>query len=90
MAKAAGGAAVSPLRRMAQSLGQRFESARQQHTSSGAPQPSPEAPPPAQGQPAWAQRLQQRQAIAHGATSLGHAAASGQAGGGASVDLSEE
>jgi hypothetical protein len=34
--------------------------------------------------------MQQRQTVAHGATSLGHAASSGPSGGGASVDLSEE
>jgi hypothetical protein len=32
----------------------------------------------------------QRQAIAHGASTAGHAASSGPSGGGASVDLSEE
>jgi type IV secretion system protein TrbL len=34
--------------------------------------------------------MHQRQTIAHGAASAGHAASSGQSGGGASVDLSEE
>ncbi len=92
VAKAAGGAAVSPLRQMAQSLGRRFESVRQQQVSPNAAQPAAQAGDQAQanGQPAWAKRMHQRQAIAHGATTAGHAAASGQSGGGASVDLSEE
>ena len=92
MAKAAAGAATSPLRRMAQSLGQRFDSARQQQASPNAPQPDPpaDAQAPAGGPPAWAKRMGQRQAIAHGASTAGHAASSGPSGGGASVDLSEE
>jgi len=43
------------------------------------------------GAPAWARRLQQRQAAVHGATAAAHAVRAGDhAGGGASVSLSED
>jgi type IV secretion system protein TrbL len=91
VAKAAGGAAVSPLRRMAQSLGQRFETARQNQASPGAQPTAPTGTEPQpNGPPTWAKRMGQRQAMAHGASTAGHAASSSPSGGGASVDLSEE
>ncbi|MBQ1560935.1 P-type conjugative transfer protein TrbL [Caulobacter sp.] len=88
VAKAAAGAATSPLRRMAQSLGQRFDSARQSQTTQSSP--APDAASASNAPPAWAKRMSQRQAVVHGATTAGHAASSGPSGGGASVDLSEE
>jgi type IV secretion system protein TrbL len=90
VAKAAGGAVVSPLRRMAQSLGQRFAAARQQQSSPGATQTNAPSQPSAGSAPPWAKRMHQRQAAIHGVTTAGHAASSGQSGGGASIDLSEE
>lgn len=94
VAKAAGSAATSPLRRAAQSLGARFETARQQHASQGqGPGPSGGDGPPSGGQnsapPAWAKRMKHAQTISHGASAASHAASSSQSAGGASVDLSE-
>ncbi len=92
VAKAAGTAATSPLRRAAQSLGARFEAARQQQAGQGSGPSGGEAPP-SSGQgaapPAWAKRMKQAQTISHGASAASHAASSSQSGGGASVDLSE-
>jgi type IV secretion system protein TrbL len=94
LAKAAGTAATSPLRRAAQSLGARFEAARQQQAGQGQGSgPSGGEAPPSGGQgaapPAWAKRMKQAQTITHGASAASHAASSSQSGGGASVDLSE-
>lgn len=89
MAKAAGGAAVSPLRAAAQGLKARFEAARQaQH---GAPPTPPGQGDASQAPPAWAQRMQTRQHLSHGAATTAAAVNSGDAagGGGGSVDLSE-
>jgi type IV secretion system protein TrbL len=87
VAKAAAGAATSPLRRFAQSIGERFEAGRRGQTERGSPSPPP--PSSASAPPAWAQRMKQEQALAHGASAAGHAASSNSGGGGASVDVSE-
>ncbi|MBI1685159.1 P-type conjugative transfer protein TrbL [Caulobacter hibisci] len=88
VAKAAASGATSPLRRMAQGLGQRFEAARKAHAGGG--QSGGDAAPPSQGAPDWARRMRQGQTVAHGASTAAHAASSSQSGGGAAVDLSEE
>jgi type IV secretion system protein TrbL len=94
VAKAAGTAATSPLRRAAQSLGARFDAARQQQAGQGqGSSPLGGEGPPGGGQggapPAWAKRMKHAQTISHGASAASHAASSSQSGGGASVDLSE-
>jgi type IV secretion system protein TrbL len=77
-------AAVSPLRRPAASLKERFDTA-----GGGAAASSTSAP--ASGEPTWAARMRRQQTATHGASAAGHALRSGDhPSSGSSVDLSEE
>jgi type IV secretion system protein TrbL len=91
---AAGGAALSPLRKSAEGLQQSFKSgARGAITATGGtitPGPStpPPAPEPATGQPAWAKAIKDRQAIGHAASIAAHTLRSGDGGGaGSTIDV---
>jgi type IV secretion system protein TrbL len=78
-------AAMSPLRRAAASLKERFDAG----VRAGSAQGSSLAP--ASGEPAWATRMRRRQTASHGASAASHALRSGDhPSGGSSVDLSEE
>jgi type IV secretion system protein TrbL len=80
-------AAVSPLRRAAAAVKERFEAG----MAAGAGVPSGPAPDMPAGEPAWAARMRRRQAAAHGASATSHALRSGDSpSAGTSVDLSEE
>ena len=87
VAKAGASAAISPLRRAAASLKERFDSG----VRAGAGvSPSPAAEP-AGGEPAWASRMRRRQTAAHGASAATQALRSGDhPSSGSSIDLSEE
>jgi type IV secretion system protein TrbL len=84
-------AAVSPLRRAAASMKQSFEAGGQAATGgNSASGVTTGAPGAASGQPAWARRMQRRQAVSRGASAANHALRSGDhPSGGAGVDLSE-
>ncbi|MBV9755953.1 MAG: P-type conjugative transfer protein TrbL [Alphaproteobacteria bacterium] len=85
VAKAGASAVVSPLRRAAASLKERFDAGAR--PGSGA---SPSAAPTG-AEPGWASRMRRRQAAAHGASAASQALRSGDhPSGGSSVDLSEE
>jgi type IV secretion system protein TrbL len=80
-------AAISPLRRAAAAVKERFEAG----MAAGAGVPSGAAPHLAPGEPAWATRMRRRQTAAHGASATSHALRSGDSpSAGSSVDLSEE
>jgi type IV secretion system protein TrbL len=80
-------AAVSPLRRAAAAVKERFDAG----MAAGAGVPSGPAPNMASGEPAWAARMRRRQTAAHGASATSHALRSGDSpSAGSSVDLSEE
>ena len=80
-------AAISPLRRAAAAVKERFEAG----MAAGAGVPSGPAPDMAPGEPAWAARMRRRQTAAHGASATSHALRSGDSpSAGTSVDLSEE
>jgi type IV secretion system protein TrbL len=82
VAQAGVSAATSPLRRAASSLGASYASAAQAA--------SPSASTADNNPPSWAQRLNRRQAITHGASAAASALRSGDsAGAGHNVDLSE-
>ncbi len=106
VARAAGSAAISPLKRASARAGESVkfsftEGARAGFaagggTSSmgtvGGASADPAAAPsgPAGSPPAWAQRMQRRQAMNHGTTMAAHAVRSGDShGGGSSINLSE-
>ena len=79
-------AALSPLRRAAASVKERFEAG----VSGGAGSPTDDSSAPA-SEPTWATRMRRRQAASHGASAASHALRSGDhPSGGTSVDLSEE
>ena len=78
-------AAISPLRRAAASLKERFDAA----AGAGATPGSPSAL--GSGEPAWATRMRRRQTAERGASAASHALRSGDhPSSGSSVDLSEE
>ncbi len=110
VARAAGSAAVSPLKRAASSATSRASESVKSSFSAGVKagfgatggsstmgtvggaSADPAAAPssPAGGPPAWAQRMQRRQAMNHGTTMTAHAVRSGDShGSGSSVNLSE-
>jgi type IV secretion system protein TrbL len=79
-------AAVSPLRRAAGSVKERFEAG----VSGGAGSPTDASSAPA-SEPTWATRMRRRQTASHGASAASHALRSGdQPSSGTSPDLSEE
>ena len=80
-------AAISPLRRAAAALKQRFDAGVQ----AGSGSPASTTSGPAIGEPAWAARMRRRQSARHGASATSHALRSGDhPSSGTSVDLSEE
>ncbi|WP_439469087.1 type IV secretion system protein [Blastomonas fulva] len=98
LGEAALGAATSPLRKASASIKQSFrDGGRAAITNTGGtiipapgsqPAPAPDSPAPP---PAWARALQDRQAVAHGATLAAHALRSGDSSGmGASIDISQK
>src|SRR5690606_28463771 len=106
VARAAGSAAISPLKRAAARASESIKSSftagaragfaagggtSSMGTVGGVSADPPAAPSgPAGGPPAWAQRMQRRQALNHGATMAAHAVRSGDGhGGGSSINLSE-
>ncbi|KAB2678090.1 MULTISPECIES: P-type conjugative transfer protein TrbL [Brucella/Ochrobactrum group] len=106
VARAAGSAAISPLKRAAARASESIKSSftagaragfaagggtSSMGTVGGVSADLPAAPSgPAGGPPAWAQRMQRRQALNHGATMAAHAVRSGDShGGGSSINLSE-
>ncbi len=98
MAKAGFNTAVSPLRRAAADLGERYQSgARAGFEATGgavkggeAAAATGESAGEAGGPPAWARRMQRGQAMDRGVSTVAHAVKSGDAhGGSASIDLSE-
>jgi type IV secretion system protein TrbL len=87
VAKEGAMAAISPLRRAAAAVKERFDTG----MAAGAGAPAGPAPDMAPGEPGWAARMRRRQTAAHGASATSHALRSGdQPSGGTSVDLSEE
>jgi type IV secretion system protein TrbL len=92
--KAAVGAAMSPLRKAAASLKDSYRSGgRAAVTATGGTisGSAPSEPAAADGQPAWATAMKQRQSMTHGATIAAHTLRSGDGGGsGASIDLSQK
>lgn len=95
--KSTGGAAVSPLRRAAQSLKQSYADGRNAAagTAAGVGAPASAAPAsgagPAAAPPAWAAAMKRRQAITQGATMAAHTLKGGDShGGGAGPDLSQK
>ena len=105
VARAAGSAAVSPLKRAASKASESVKSSFSDGTraafgvtggssTAGTVEGGSAAPAtassPAGSPPAWAQRMQRSQAVNHGATMAAHAVRSGDShGGGSSVNLSE-
>ncbi|WP_265519263.1 P-type conjugative transfer protein TrbL [Nitratireductor luteus] len=106
VARAAGSAAVSPLKRAATRTSQSVKSSFSEGAKAGfgatggtstmgtvgGADAAPTAAPavPAGGPPAWAQRMQRRQALNHGTTMAAHAVRSGDGhGSSSSVNLSE-
>ena len=80
-------AAISPLRRAAGAVKERFEAG----MAAGAGVQSGPAPDMGFGEPTWAVRMRRRQTASHGASATSHALRSGdQPSSGTSVDLSEE
>lgn len=87
VAKAAGAAATSPLRRAAASLRQSYQSGAQAVTGGGT---STASAAETSRPPAWANRMKRHQAMHRGASAAHHAVRSGDhPSGGSSVDLSE-
>ena len=88
-------AAMSPLRRAADSPRSSFEAGGQTATGEGSPAGAAAATSSAgssarSSPPAWARRMKRSQTINHGTSAAAHAVRSGDhGGGGASVDLSE-
>jgi type IV secretion system protein TrbL len=78
-------AAISPLRRAAASLKERFDAG-----AGAGPAPGSSSAPNS-GEPAWASRMRRRQTAERGASAASHALRSGDhPSSGSSVDLSEE
>jgi type IV secretion system protein TrbL len=87
VAKAGASAAVSPLRRAAESLKERFDAGAR---AGGGTVPRGSAGA-AGGEPAWASQMRRRQTASHGVSTAAHTVRAGDhASGGTSVDLSEE
>ena len=98
MARAAGQAATSPLRRAADAMGESYRSgARGAFRATvgtvggeGSGASAPAAAPPSSGEPGWARAVRRRQSVHQGASTAAHAVHSGDGGGsGSSVDVSE-
>ncbi len=100
VARAAGSAATSPLRRAAANMKSgfseggkaAFEATGGSSTMGSIGGPSTEAATSGAGDapPAWARRMKRSQALSHGATAAAHAVRSGDShGGGSSINLSE-
>lgn len=104
IARAAGGAGSSPLKRAAtrvsESVGSSFATGGREAFEAtggsssmgtvGSTAEPPTSPTASDGPPAWARRLRHSQALSHGVTAAAHAVRSGDNhGGGASVSLSE-
>ena len=104
VARAAGGAAASPLRRAASRAADSMKSSFSEGAKSafaatggtstmgsiGGSAAEPEQSSAADGPPAWARRMKRSQALSHGVTAAAHAVRSGDShGGGSSVNLSE-
>ncbi|AMK18297.1 MULTISPECIES: P-type conjugative transfer protein TrbL [Sphingobium] len=90
--KAAGSAAMSPLRQAAASVKQNYQSA-SAATSAAASTTGTAAPEAsaAAGPPAWAKAMKHRQTMSHGASVAAHTLRGGDShGGGSSVDTSEK
>ena len=86
VARNAGHAATSPLRRASQSLKEAYASGR-----GGVSTPAAKTSDNAAGPPRWARSLRQRQALSQGAASAAHTLKSGDShGGGAAPDISEK
>src|SRR5829696_8002875 len=90
VARAAGTAATSPLRRAAASLRDNFEAGAGATTGGGRPTRSGPAGASDAGPPAWANRMKRHQTMHRGASAARHAVRAGDhPSGGSSVDLSE-
>jgi type IV secretion system protein TrbL len=80
-------AAISPLRRAAAAVKERFDAG----VAAGAGVPPGSAPDMGSGEPVWAARMRRRQTASHGASATSHALRSGDSpSAGTSVDLSQE
>lgn len=95
--RAAGGAAMSPLRKAADSAKSNFrEGARASVGNMGgrivpAPGSTPSGPQPQNGPPAWAKSMKQRQSLGHSASLAAHTVRSGDGhGAGSSIDTKEK
>jgi type IV secretion system protein TrbL len=95
--RAAGGAAMSPLRKAADSARSNFrDGARASVGNMGgrivpAPGSTPPDPVPESGPPAWARSMKQRQSLGHSASLAAHTVRSGDGhGAGASIDTQEK
>jgi len=89
VAKAAGTAAVSPLRRAASDLGDRFRAGGAAATASTLGSGS--FGRGSSAEPAWARRMKHCQHLTHGASTASHAIHSGDRGGaGSAIDLKED
>jgi type IV secretion system protein TrbL len=87
VAKEGAVAMLSPLRRAAASVKERFDAG----VRAGGGSPAGSSSAPSSGEPAWATRMRRRQTASHGVSAAGHALRSGDhPSGGSSVDLSEE
>ncbi len=105
VARAAGSAAISPLKRAASRAADSVKSSysdgakagfaasggsSSMGTVGGAPSPEQSPPSAADGPPAWAQQMRRSRAMSHGVTAAAHAVRSGDShSGGSSVSLSE-
>lgn len=105
VARAAGSAAISPLKRAASRATDSVKSSysdgakagfaasggsSSMGTIGGAPSPDPSTPSAADSPPAWAQNMRRSRAMSHGVTAAAHAVRSGDShGGGSSISLSE-
>ena len=94
VAKAAGSAATSPLRRAAEGMKAQFNAGAAAATGGGSTGGGPSSGGPAAGAggpPAWAQRMRREQTARTGTETAARVVQSGDAGGGgASIDVSEE
>ncbi len=91
VARAAGTAATSPLRRTTAGLRERYEAGAGAATAGGRPaRPGGTDAGTASGPPAWANRMRRHQTVSRGVSAAHHAVRSGdQPSGGSSVNLSE-
>jgi type IV secretion system protein TrbL len=89
VAKAGASAAVSPLRRAAESLKERFDAG--VRAGAGGSAGSSAASAATEGEPAWATRMRRRQVASHGISTAANTVRAGDhPSGGTSVDLSKE